>query len=64
MDRIKITCTDTEVTHEVDVLEKSDKRLKIVIDGTDVVILLYKNDPHDRVYVGNNAGLEFTSTGN
>lgn len=64
MDRTKITCTETDVTHVVDVLEQSDKRLKVVIDGTDVVILLYKNDPHDRYYVGNNSGLEFTSIGN
>ncbi len=63
MDRTNIICTETEVMHEVDILEKSDKRLKVVIDGTDVVILLYKNDPHDHVYVGNNAGLEFTSVG-
>jgi len=63
MNRTTITCTDTDVAHGADILEKSDKRMKVAIEGTNVAISLFKNDPNDKVYVGNFGGLEFTSTG-
>jgi len=63
MDKTTVTCTDTGVSHGADVLEQSDRRLKVAIEGTEVAITLFKQNPNDRIYVGNFTGLEFTSTG-
>jgi len=63
MDKTTITCTDTGVSHGADILEESDRRLKVAIEGTQVAITLSKQNPNDKVYVGRYSGLEFTSTG-
>jgi len=63
MDKTTVTCTDTGVSHGADILEQSDRRLKVAIEGTEVAITLFKQNPNDRIYVGNFTGLEFTSTG-
>lgn len=63
MNKTIITCTETEVTHGADILEKTDRRMKVAIKGTEVAISLFKNDPYDAVYIGNFGGLEFTSKG-
>ena len=63
MDRTTITCTDTDMVVGADILDKSDRYLKVVADGSELSIVLRKNDPYDRFYVGTQAGFEFTSTG-
>lgn len=63
MDRTTVTCTDTDSTVGADILDKSSRRLKVAIDGTQTSLTLTKGDPHDRFYVGTQAGFEFTSTG-
>lgn len=63
MDRTTITCTDTEQTMGADILDKNDRRLTVAIDETYIKIVLYKDTPTQRVYVGKKSGLEFTSTG-
>ncbi len=63
MDRTEVTCTDTGNTIGADVLERSGRHLKVAIDGMMDSLTLTKGDPHDRYYVGTQAGFEFTSTG-
>ena len=64
MDKTTITCLDkSEISHGADILEKNDRRLKIVFDDTDIPMVLFKSAPTDKHYVGQRAGLEFISTG-
>ncbi len=63
MDRTTVTCTDTDKVVGADILDKSDRYLKVVVDGSELSLVLRKNDPYDRLYVGTQAGFEFTSTG-
>lgn len=64
MDRTEVTCIDSDITVEADVLDKNDRYLKVAMDGTTTAIELYKNTPTARVYVGYMFGMEFTSEGN
>jgi len=64
MDRTIITSSISGVTAPADILEKSDKFMKVVMVAMkDMPISMYKKDPNDAFYVGNEAGLEFISTG-
>jgi len=63
MDIVKITCTDTDKTLNGDVLRKSDKFIEVAVEGTGAKLRLSKKTPHDKLYIGRLAGLEFTSTG-
>ncbi len=64
MDRTIIVSTNTGANAPADILEKSDRFMKVVMVAmTDMPISMYKNDPNDAFYVGNAAGMEFTSTG-
>ena len=62
---IEITCSDNGTTANADVLEKSDQRIKIAtgMGGNSTTIILTKNNPTNKVYVGNKFGMEFTTTG-
>lgn len=62
MDRCKIKNTNTGKEVGADVLERSDKRLKVALDGTKFTIQLFRADTR-RPYVGNLNGMEFTSAG-
>lgn len=63
MDRTEVTCIDTGNTIGADVLEQSAMRIKVVIDGTDTAIQLYKETPTSLLYIGHAFGMEFTTTG-
>ena len=63
MDRTTVTCTDTDVTVKADVLTRSDRFIKVVLDGSNEPIELYKDTPTARVYVGHIFGMEVTSEG-
>lgn len=63
MDRTTVTCIDSDITVGADVLDKSDRFLKVAMDGTTTAIELYKDTPNDRVYIGYMFGMEFTSEG-
>lgn len=63
MDRTEVTCTDTGNTVGADILDRSSRRLKVAVDGTQTSLTMSKNDPNDRLYIGSMAGFEFTSTG-
>ena len=64
MDRTLVTCTETDNVVEADILNKSSRYLKVVIDGSNEPIELYKDTPNARIYVGYLFGMEFTSEGN
>jgi len=59
MEKINLICTDNGKSKTADVLSKSDKYLKVVVEGTTMTIELYRSDVN-KPYTGNKAGLEFT----
>ena len=61
--RTKVMNTETEIEIGADILHKTDTFLKVALDGTNMSVMLYKNAPSDRVYVGQRGPLELTSTG-
>lgn len=63
MDRTTVTCTDTDMVVGADILDKTSRRLKVAVDGTQTSLTMTKNDPNNRLYIGTMAGFEFTSTG-
>ena len=64
MDRTIIISTNSGTNAPADILEKSDRFMKVVMVAMkDMPISMYKKDPNDAFYVGNAAGMEFTSTG-
>ena len=58
MESINITCTDTGLSKEAEVLNHSDKYLKVVLIDTTMTIELFRKDLN-RPYVCHKAGLEF-----
>lgn len=62
MDKVKVTNTNNGRTVEAEVLQRSDKRLRVVLVGTSITLTMTREDTR-RVYVGNSNGLEFTSMG-
>lgn len=62
MDTVKVTNTNNGKTVEADVLQRSDKRLRVALVGTSITITMTRDDIR-RPYVGNTNGLEFTSMG-
>ena len=59
MEQIEIICTDNGKTKNAEVLNKSDKYMKVVVEGTQIAIELYRSDVN-KPYIGHTAGLEFT----
>ena len=59
MEQIEIICTDNGKTKNAEVLNKSDKYMKVVVDGTQIAIELYRSDVN-KPYIGHTAGLECT----
>ena len=58
MEKIKIACTNNGKTKTADVLQKNDKHLKVVVEGTQIAIELFREDVN-KPYIGHTAGLEF-----
>lgn len=59
MEKIKITCSNNGKTKQADVLQKNDKHLKVVVEGTQIAIEMFREDVN-KPYIGHTAGLEFT----
>tara|TARA_B100001964_G_scaffold227073_1_gene276618 strand:+ start:531 stop:719 length:189 start_codon:yes stop_codon:yes gene_type:complete len=59
MDKIEITCTNNGKTKTADILFRSDKHLKVAIEGTQIAIEMHRQDLN-KPYIGHTAGLEFT----
>lgn len=62
MDRVTVTCTNTGVSAQADVLRQSDKSIRVALVGTNLVINMSRADTR-RPYVGHQGGLEFTTNG-
>jgi len=58
MEKIVIRCIDSGQTKSADVLSKTDKHIKVVVDGTNTSIELHRKDLN-KPYIGRFAGLEF-----
>ena len=59
MKTIEIECTNNNMTKTVDVLQENDKYMKVVIEGTQITIELFREDVN-KPYVGHTAGLKFS----
>jgi hypothetical protein len=58
METITITCTNNDRTKEADVLERTDKYMKVQVPGTQLFIEMFRDDVNIP-YTGHTAGLEF-----
>ena len=58
MEKVEITCTNNGKTKLVDVLSKNDKYMKVVVEGTQIVIEMSRKDVNTP-YIGDTAGLTF-----
>lgn len=61
--KTKVVNVDSGQTQNADILEKSDKRLKVAIDNTDITLVMTKQTPHSKNYVGTLYNMELVSTG-
>ena len=59
MEQIQITCIDNGKTKTADVLSRTDKYMKVALEGTTMTIELVRTDLN-RPYIGTKAGLEFS----
>ena len=59
METIDITCTNNGKTKRAEVLNRNDKYMKVVFEGTTITLELFRADVN-RPYIGNKSGLEFT----
>ncbi len=58
MEKIILTCTNNGKQKTAEVLNQSDKYMKVVVSGTQLFIELFRNDVNIP-YTGHTAGLEF-----
>lgn len=62
---INVTYSDKEITVKANILEYSDRKIKVAIGFDDnlISLILTKKAPGDKVFVGNKFGLKFTTDG-
>ena len=58
MDQVEIFCTENGKTKTADVLSHNDKYLKVVVEGTQITIEMFRSDVNTP-YIGHKSGLEF-----
>ena len=58
MEKIELVCTNNNKSNTADVLQKNDKYMKVALEGTQIVIELFR-DNLNTSYKGHTAGLEF-----
>ena len=58
MEKIEITCTNNGKTKIAEVMHKTDKYMKVIVEGTQIFIELFREDVNTP-YTGHTAGLEF-----
>ena len=58
METIEITCTNNGKTKTAEVLQQTDKYIKVVVEGTQIAIEMFREDVN-KSYTGHTAGLEF-----
>lgn len=57
-----VNCSDNGKTVEADILKKSEKSIRVALQGTNIVLNMTRTDTR-RPYVGHAAGMEFTTNG-
>lgn len=57
-----VNCSETNRTVKADILKKSDKAIRVALQGTDIILNMTRTDVR-RPYVGSKSGLEFTTNG-
>ena len=57
METIDITCTNNGKTKRAEILNRNDKYMKVVVEGTQLFIELFRDDVNIP-YTGRTAGLE------
>lgn len=62
LETCSVVLTESGKTVTADILKKSDKVIRVALQGTDIVLNLSRTDTR-RPYVGERHGLEFTTSG-
>jgi hypothetical protein len=62
MEQCSVYCINTEKDAVADILERTEKRLKVAMSGTDMTIILTRQDTR-QPYIGFLGGLEFETFG-
>ena len=62
MQKVNVNCEDTGKVIACDVLERSDKQMKVVPPGTTTSIILRRTDLR-KPYIGNFAKMTFSTKG-
>lgn len=57
-----VSCSETQKSQKADILKRSDKMIRVALQGTSIVFNLTRTDTR-RPYVGTLHGLEFTTNG-
>ena len=55
---IEITCTNNGKTKTAEVMQQTDKYMKVIVEGTQIFIEMFREDLNTP-YTGHTAGLEF-----
>ena len=58
MEKIVLTCTNNGKTKDAEIIQQNDKYMKVVIEGTQITIELFREDVN-MSYIGHKSGLEF-----
>jgi hypothetical protein len=58
METIDIICNNNGKSKPAEILQKHDKYMKVVIEGTQITIEMFREDVN-KPYIGHTAGLEF-----
>ena len=58
METIEITCTNNGKTKDAEVMQQTDKYMKVIVEGTQIFIEMFREDLNTP-YTGHTAGLEF-----
>ncbi len=62
MNKCSVYCIETKKDVTADILEQSDKRIKVVFTGTNMTLVLQRQHLR-QPYVGHEAGMEFETFG-
>ena len=63
MEKTTIINVETGISKKCDILYKNNKRLEVAVEETTIKIILKKNNPLDKFYIGNFSNMDFQSTG-
>ena len=56
--KITIVCTNNGITQPADIISETERHLKVVINGSDIVLELHR-EATNKPYVGHAVGLSF-----